>query len=438
MSPRQVRRSGDESGQRGAIARATAARLLADCSSPPYRAIDGLFADTDALPATRELVFGVLRYYFSLREIVGACLSKPLAGRDHDVFCLLLVGAYQLADAHTAAHAAINETVEAARHLGKPWASGLVNGVLRSLQRSHQQSFSLKDRPVDLPQWLERRIRSEYPVEAVDLFHAFLQRPPMTLRINVRKQSTAQYRALLDAVSLGWKACWLEESVILDTPIRQQELPGYADGAVSVQDAAAQFAAQLLPVPPGGRVLDTCAAPGGKLFHLMERHPTASFVALESSVERLKWLCAEAIRLGHDEGLVALSADARNSEWWDGRMFDSILVDAPCTGIGTLRRHPDVKLHRLEEDATTNQVLQRELLASAWRFLAPGGVLLYVTCSILAEENDGVVQPFLAERPDASSITIELPSGFATLTGWQTLPTDSRTDGLFFALLRKA
>lgn len=432
-----MRGSGSESGKRGAVARATAARLLADCSSHPFFAIDGLLADADALPATRELVFGVLRHYFSLREMVSTCLAKPLAERDQDVLCLLLVGAYQLADSHTAAHAAVNETVEAARQLGKPWASGLVNGVLRSLQRQHQEGFSLMDRLVDLPEWLERKIRSEYPAEAGDLFRAFLERPPMTLRINVLKQSTDEYRALLDAMDMSWKALWLAESVTLTVPIRQQDLPGYAEGAVAVQDAAAQFAAQLLPVPEGGRVLDTCAAPGGKLFHLMERNPTATFVALESSIERFIWLRAEATRLGHAEALVAFQTDARNTQWWDGQMFDSILLDAPCTGIGTLRRHPDVKLHRVEGDAAANQVLQRELLASAWQFLAPGGALLYVTCSMLAEENDGVMLPFLAAHSDASSIRIELPTGFATWAGWQTLPTDPSTDGLFFALLRK-
>ena len=438
MSSGPVRRSGAESAQRGAIARANAARLLAECCSPPFPGIDGLLSEASALPTTRELVFGVLRHYFSLHELVTAHLAKPLATRDQDVLCLLLVGAYQLADSHTAAHAAINETVEAARQLGKPWASGLVNGVLRSLQRRHQEGVSLLDCSMDLPGWLERRIRSEYPAQASALFLSFLDRPPMTIRINVRYQSPAEYRACLDAINVNWKASWLPESVTLDHPIRQHELPGYADGAVSVQDAAAQFAAQLLSVPQGGRVLDTCAAPGGKLFHLMEHQPSATFVALEPSNDRLEWLRSEAKRLCHTERLLTLQADARNADWWDGQMFDRILLDAPCTGLGTLRRHPDVKLHRIEADASANQILQSELLASAWRFLAPGGLLLYVTCSIFAEENDDVVRPFLAVQADASATRIDLPTGFATQVGWQTLPTDPRTDGLYFALLQKA
>lgn len=438
MNPGPVRRSGTEPAQRGAVARATAARLLADCCSPPYPGIDGLLSAADALPAIRELVFGVLRHYFSLREIVSAHLKKPLAARDLDVLCLLLVGAYQLADAHTASHAAVNETVEAARHLGKPWASSLVNGVLRSLQRTHENGVSLQDRVVDLPAWLERRIRNEYPAQASELFLSFLDRPPMTIRINVLKQPVEDYLALLNAMNVSWKASWLPESVTLDLPVRQHELPGYTDGAVSVQDSAAQFAAQLLSVPPGARVLDTCAAPGGKLFHLMERQPAATFVALESSSDRLEWLRSEARRLHQTERLVTVLTDARSADWWDGQLFDRILLDAPCTGLGTLRRHPDVKLHRIEGDAHANQVLQRELLVSAWQFLASGGLLLYVTCSILAEENDDVVRPFLTGHPDASSIGIELPTGFATQVGWQTLPTDSRTDGLYFALLKRA
>lgn len=399
--------------------------------------IDRLLSDADALPVTRELVFGVLRRYFSLREIVSEHLAKPLLARDQDVLCLLLVGAYQLADSHTAVHAAVNETVEAARHLGKPWASGLVNGVLRSIQRRHAEGISLLDRSVDLPGWLERRIRSEYPAQANALFLSFLDRPPMTIRINVLKQPVLEYLARLEAMSVSWKASWLPESVTLDQPMRQQELPGYADGAVSVQDAAAQFAAQLLSVPQGGRVLDTCAAPGGKLFHLMEHQPRATFVALESSRDRLEWLHSEAERLGQTERLLTFQTDARNADWWDGQLFDRILLDAPCTGLGTLRRHPDVKLHRIEGDDQANQSLQRELLTSVWRFLAPGGLLLYVTCSILAEENDHVVQPFLATQPDASTTRVHLPTGFATQVGWQTLPTDSRTDGLYFALLQK-
>lgn len=438
MSPGPVHGSGGaDSAPRGAVARADAARLLAECCAPPFLGIDGLLSEKDALPATRELVFGVLRYYFSLREIVDAHLAKPLAARDQDVLCLLLVGAYQLADSHTAVHVAVNETVEAARHLGKPWASGLVNGVLRSVQRRHQKGVSLLDRSIDLPGWLERRIRIEYPAQASELFLSFLDRPPMTIRINVLKQTVAEYLALLDAMTVSWKASWLPESVTLDLPIRQHELPGYSDGAVSVQDAAAQFAAHLLSVPEKGRVLDTCAAPGGKLFHLMERQPTATFVALESSSTRLQWLRSEATRLCQTERLLTLQTDARSADWWDGQMFDRILLDAPCTGLGTLRRHPDVKLHRIEGDAGANQILQRELLASAWRFLAPGGLLLYVTCSILAEENDDVVRPFLAAQSDASATKLQLPTGFATQVGWQTLPTDPRTDGIYFALLQK-
>ena len=160
-------------------------------------------------------------------------------------------------------------------------------------------------------------------------------------------------------------------------------------------------------------------------------------MALESSSVRLEWLRSEAKRLCQTERLLTLQTDARSADWWDGQMFDRILLDTPCTGLGTLRRHPDVKLHRIDGDAGASQILQRELLASAWRFLAPGGLLLYVTCSILAEENDDVVRPFLAAQPDASPTTLLLPTGFATQVGWQTLPTDPRTDGLYFALLQK-
>ena len=425
------------SAQGSAASRAAAARLLARCCAPPHRSIDALLAEEAASPATRELVFGVLRHYFALERRIQSFLAKPLAARDLDLKCLLLVGAYQLSAGHTAEHAAVNETVEATRLLGKPWARGLINGVLRALQREHGHASPLATEQVDLPVWLEQQLRREYPALAGELFQELQARAPMTLRINRQRVSPDIYRATLSRSGIGWQDLWLNETIGLQTPMRQQDLPGYDEGAISVQDAAAQFAARLLAPAANGRVLDMCAAPGGKLFHLIEAQPDATYVAVESSPDRMAWLQSEARRLGHLTRITFYGADARDDAWWDGRPFDRILLDAPCTGIGTLRRHPDIKLHRSAGDDLSNRSLQSALLDAAWRRLAPGGLLLYVTCSLFHAENDGVVGPFCATHADASLIPISLPVGIPTPLGWQTLPNDRRTDGLFFALLRK-
>lgn len=413
--------------------RATAARLLT------LVARDGLTAEqalrrtpSDAL--TRELFYGTMRHFFCLRSAVNRRLARPLREADAEVFYLLLVGAYQLRFARIPDHAAINETVAACRALRRPWAAKLVNGLLRALQRSVDRSAA-HPADIDHPPWMVDLLRSDYGTLAEPLLDACMDRAPLTLRINRRKCPPRRYRSLLENHGIAFTLGMREEQVILEQPMPADELPGYNEGLVAIQDGGAGFAATLLAPRPRARILDACAAPGGKLFHLLECQPAGAATALDKSPSRMETLRAEARRLGHTAATAV--ADARNVDWWDGDPFDTVLLDAPCSGSGTLRRHPDIKILRTFDDLDRYARQQLELLGGLWHTLRPGGSLLYCTCSLFAQENDLVVGEFLATTTNASIRRIALPTGIPRRYGWQLLPTDHRTDGFYYALLTK-
>ena len=379
-----------------------------------------------------ELTYGCLRHYFSLAESVQARLVRPLRGKDQDVFCLLLVGAYQLQRLRVPGHAAINETVSAARALGKPWAAALVNAVLRKLPTRPTGGGS------EHAPWLQRRIEAQYGDRAPALLRANNQRAPMGLRVNARKVDPAAYRALLTDADIAFDDAWLPESIVLRRPQPSATLPRFQDGAVAVQDVGAQLVGGFMreQAENGSRVLDACAAPGGKLFHLLESGLELDISALDISAARLRTLTEMAERLGH-EGFRAIAADACGLDWWDGKPFDLVLIDAPCSGSGTLRRHPDIKVNRTPGQVRRASALQAALLRNLWRTVRPGCTLLYCTCSILAEENDQVVESFLGNHQDAQVNGVELPTGLATRHGWQMLPTEPATDGFYLAQIHK-
>lgn len=395
------------------------------------------------------MTYGSLRHYFSLSAAVEPWLRQPFRSKDLDVLQLLIVGAYQLHHTRVPDHAAISETVNACGRLGKPWARGLVNAVLRRCQE--ERDANPDEAPAfEHPEWLESRLRAEYGAAAEALMTANNQRAPMTLRINARRVDPADYQARLADAGIHGRPPALESSGavptatapgpatwVLEAPTPAALLPGFEEGLVAVQDAGAQFAAPLLAPAPGQRVLDACAAPGGKLFHLLEHCPGAELTAVEQNPERLEHLLTEARRLGH-QGFTAVAGDATRLDWWDGQPFQRILLDAPCSGTGTLRRHPDIKVLRGASDVARHQELQHRLLANLWHVLEPGGSLLYCTCSVLAEENDDVIGSFLARQADARLDPVRLASGAATRHGWQLLPTNPDTDGFYYALLRKA
>ncbi|MCY3639899.1 MAG: 16S rRNA (cytosine(967)-C(5))-methyltransferase RsmB [Gammaproteobacteria bacterium] len=383
-------------------------------------------------PLCLELTYGCLRHHFSLAEAVEARLAKPLRAKDLDLFCLMLVGAYQLQRMRVPGHAAINETVSAVRVLGKPWAAALVNAVLRKLPARPAGDAS------DHPPWLQGKIETQYGDQAPALLRANNQRAPMGLRINRRKIEPADYRALLKRADIAFDDAWLPESILLRKPQPSATLPGFQDGAVAVQDVGAQLVGSFMAerLRNGGRVLDACAAPGGKLFHLLESGLELDVTALDNAPTRLQTLTEAAQRLGHED-FRASADDACGLAWWDGEPFDCVLIDAPCSGSGTLRRHPDIKVTRTPQQVLGASRLQGALLRNLWRTVRPGCTLLYCTCSILAEENDQVVESFLEAHEDAHAAGVELPTGTATRHGWQMLPTEPATDGFYLARVDK-
>ncbi len=420
--------------------RAAAARLLHQVLANG-RTSDQAMAGLDVTPLTRELVLGSLRHYFSLGRLVDSALHRSLKPKDVVLRSLMIVGAYQLRFTRVPDHAAIFETVNACAGVGRPWARGLVNAVLRQCAAAPSAQPSSEH-----PEWLEHALRLQYP-DAEAIMHANNGRAPMTVRINLARTTADAYLTTLEAAGIRSRRPGAPETEdgldlgpatrVLAEPCPANTLPGYAEGLVAVQDAGAQFAAGLLSPTSGERVLDACAAPGGKLFHLMERCPGARYAAVEQSGERLSRMLTEAERLGHS-GFTALEADATTLHWWDGAPFDRVLVDAPCTGTGTLRRHPDIKVLRRPADVEAMAGLQGRLLANLWRVLTPGGTLLYCTCSILAAENDEVISRFLAHRPEAIARPCRLATGRATRHGWQLLPTQADTDGFYYARMIKA
>ena len=384
-------------------------------------------------PLGREMLFGSLRYYYSLDAVVNAQLKRALRKKDHDLWCLMLVGAYQLTHTRIPDHAAIHATVQACHALGKPWAKGLLNGVLRNLQRAPEQSFEAS---AHYPAWIVKLLVQDYSDASMAILTACQQRAPQTLRVNAARVEPADYQQKLAESGIDSSPGLVTAQLILDHPVATDELPGFRQGLVTVQDAGAGFAPQLLNLQPKQRLLDACAAPGGKLYHLLEAAGgTLQAVALENAPARVAHLRAESDRLGHRATII--EGDATTLEWWDGDFFDAVLVDAPCSGSGTLRRHPEMKLLRTLDDLPNYQKLQHALLQSTWQTLRPGGSLLYCTCSLFSAENDDVIDTFLASTHDARAQVITLPTGNATRSGWQLLPTDPRTDGFYYSLLTK-
>ncbi|HEY8553027.1 MAG TPA: 16S rRNA (cytosine(967)-C(5))-methyltransferase RsmB [Burkholderiales bacterium] len=428
-----------------AFARAMAAQVIARVAAGRYldAALDELWRNRPEAASERsliqELCYGTLRWYPQLAAIARLFLARPLKARDADVHALLLLGLYQLRHMRVPPHAAVDTTVEAAAQLGKRWAKGVINACLRAALRDPQRiDDALAASPearYGHPAWLIDRLRSEYPDAWERILAANNARPPMTLRVNLARIGRTEYRERLAAAGLSAQAHALVESaLVLDAPVPVEQLPGFDEGLVSVQDAAAQLAAIWLSAQPGERVLDACAAPGGKAAHILERTPgLAGLTAIDIDAARLERVRDTLARLGLDARLVL--ADAANpDDWWDGVPFDRVLLDVPCSATGVIRRHPDIKVRRHPEDLAKLAETQARLLDGVWPCLAPGGKLLYVTCSLLSEENRLQVERFLARHPDAAA---EPLAADAPATGRQILPGEDEMDGFFYACLRK-
>lgn len=406
-------------------------RTLDNASLPPQEA-----------SFIRALCFGVIRYYYQLIAIAKQLLSKPLKDKDQDIYLLLLSGFYQLLYMRTPAHAVVSETVNATRILGKTWASGLVNAVLRNFQRHQPQLLvKLEQEPNAFyahPQWFVDAVKKAWPAHWQAILEANNQQPPMSLRVNISKLSREDYLAKLQALDIYAQAIpYTSSGLFLNQPVPVEQLPGFKEGEVSVQDGAAQFAAELLELEAGLRVLDACAAPGGKTCQILELEPQLQeLLALDVDAERLKRVSENLKRLQLNATLRA--ADASQVKlWWDGKPFDRILLDAPCSGTGVIRRHPDIKLLRRQTDFFKLAEQQLKLLTTLWETLQPGGILLYITCSIMPDENMQVIEQFLAAHSDAQEKRIDSAWGLPLNIGRQILPSTNGMDGFYYARLQK-
>lgn len=388
----------------------------------------------------QALVYGSLRAAPRLQWYLDQLLDRPLRSRDRIVAAVIMLGFHQLEATRIPAHAAVSETVAAVRRLRRPRAAGLVNAVLRRFQR---EQADLRQRCQDHepahwmhPQWWIDAFRRDWPDDWHGILEAGNQQPPMSLRVHRGRDSRDAYLARLAAADIAARAGQAPSSVILETPRPVEELPGFAAGDCSVQDEAAQWAVELLDPQDGERILDACAAPGGKTAQILEAAPAAELVALDSDAGRNERVTENLHRIGASARVV--TADLlRLQDWWDGHAFDRILLDAPCSASGVIRRHPDIKLLRTADDIAERAALQQRMLAAAWDLLAPGGRLMYVTCSVFRAENEDVVMRFLASCDDARECAVTVPAAQSCKTGVQRLPGAADGDGFYYACLER-
>jgi 16S rRNA (cytosine967-C5)-methyltransferase len=400
-------------------------------------------------PAIQSIAFGTVRWYPELDACLARLLDRPGTRQDPEVRALLLVGLYQLLHGATPEHAAVSETVEAARALGRPRAAPLVNAVLRRFQREREAVVRAAhgDRAARHahPAWMLDAFARDWPDRWESIAAAGNAEPPMWLRVNARRATRDSYRARLADAGLGAEACdFAPEALRLAEPMDVHALPGFADGEISVQDAAAQLAARFLAAGPGMRVLDACAAPGGKACHVAEIEPRlAELVALDVDAARAERIKANLARLGLAARVVVADA-ADPAAWWDGRPFERILLDVPCSGSGVIRRHPDIKLLRRPADIARFAAQQSTLLRACWNLLAPGGRLVYASCSVFAAENSAVVGAFLAAGERAVDVTESARLSLPGALPWQVAGPGcalasgaADADGFYYACLEK-
>ena len=427
----------------GAAVRAAAARVL-DAVLHGGRSLKAELATvlpTIADPRDRALleaiVFAALRMHARYAAALAQWMPKPPGRRDGALRALLYVGFAQLDALQLPAHAALASTVDAARVIGRAHQAGLVNALLRRAQRD---GLPDADASAAWPRWLLDMLQHDRPGQVEAIVRASAEAGPLWLRVNRRLATPEGVLARLAESrieAVQEPAC--PDGLRIDSPVPVSALPGFADGELSVQDGSAQLVADALAPAPGARVLDACAAPGGKAAHMLERDRALRLLALDMDARRLDRVRATLARLALDDGNVRLrAADAADvSTWWDGTPFDAILLDAPCSATGVVRRQPDILLHRRASDIDDLVALQARLLDAVWPTLAPGGTLLYATCSILRRENDAQVAAFLARTPDARLQPLDARFGEDTGHGSQRLPGQDGMDGFFYARIRK-
>lgn len=380
----------------------------------------------EELSFIKNCAYGSCRWYFQLEAIADLLLSKPLKPKDHDIYYLIMVGVYQLLHSNTAEHAAVSETVNATKALKKIWARALINACLRKFLREKDDLLKIINNNSQAkyahPEWLIDQLKFHWDKSNTweEILHANNTQGPMSLRDNTQENSPPIFKQLDQAVDV-------------------KSIPGFANGKISVQDQASQQAAPLLDIQKNMNVLDACSAPGGKTGHILELEAEINLTALDISEERLSKTKENLERLKLISNTKLIACDASDlSSWWDKKLFDRVLLDAPCSGTGVIRRHPDIKLLRWEEDIEGFQTQQLNLLNNLWEVLKPNGKLLYTTCSVLPEENEHVIEKFIKSHQDAKPEKIELEIGHKEKYGWQCFPKINGHDGFYYCLLSKA
>ncbi|MBN8923803.1 MAG: 16S rRNA (cytosine(967)-C(5))-methyltransferase [Rhodanobacter sp. 68-29] len=426
--------------------RAEAAQALANIALQGTSLREAMERHAPRIPDPRDrallmaLVSDGARWWPRFDAALDRLLERPLRRKEPAVHALLVLGLVQLEVLELADYAAVAATVEAVRALKRPQLAGLVNAVLRRWQRERATHLAALDAQPETrhahPRWLAAAIARDWPAQAEDVMAADNREPPLMLRAN-RRRTTRD--ALIERLRTDGQSAephaWLDDAIALPHSTDVTRLPGFAEGLFAVQDGAAQIAADLADARDGQHVLDACAAPGGKACHLLERADVA-LTALEFEPRRTGRIRENLARL-HLQADVRTGDAGDPSSWWDGQPFDRILIDAPCSATGVLRRRPDVRLHRRADDIPALAAQQQRILAALWPLLAPGGRLLYITCSLLRAENEAVVAPFLAAHADAHAVPFTLPAGQAAAVGWQILPGDGDLDGMYYAVLEK-
>ncbi len=389
----------------------------------------------------QELCYGVLRYLPELEFATRPFISKPLVGKQRVGHFLILVGLYQIKYTRIPDHAAVSETVAATKPLRCEHLKGVVNGVLRNIQRQTEKTnadIDAKELPDAIkynhPSWFIKKLQAAYPEQWQDILSANQQKPPMWLRVNQIHHSVNDYLALLEQAQIEY--CHIDEAsgaIELNQAVDVNTLPGFDQGWVSIQDGAAQQAARLVDCQDNDHVLDCCAAPGGKTCHLLELSQSITMTAIDIEATRLTRVHENLERLKLTAKVI--TGDAANPEtWWDGQQYDRILLDAPCSATGVIRRHPDIKWLRKADDIEKLADLQQLILRKTWSLLKPGGTLIYATCSILPQENSEQITQFIADIADANLIAIDDKTDSI---GWQILPSEASMDGFYYAKLVK-
>jgi 16S rRNA (cytosine967-C5)-methyltransferase len=435
----------------------TAASVLAEAARALERVVgDGASADAALAPvlgwsaasAVRAITLGSLRWYLRLEPAVLPLLARRGDSTPGALRALLIVSAHQLEYSRNRPETTVHAAVEAARRLGLERAAGMVNAVLRRFRREREALLAKVDqdpaRKVAHPSWLYQKLTEQWPEDFERIAAANNEHPPLCLRVDLSRTDREAYRNELAAANIASHAVsWCASAVVLEQPLPVSKLPGFADGRVSVQDAGAQLAAALLAPVANERVLDACAAPGGKTCALLEACDGAlALTAVDSDAARLQRVRENLKRLRREATLVAADLTAP-PQWWAGQAFDAILLDAPCSGTGVIRRHPDIKLLRRDSDIDPMSAVQLRLLCNLWPLLRPGGRLLYVTCSVLRDENERVIERFLAQEPTARTGVLPpgtVPAGLLRpcTNGWQLLPGgEAGADGFYYACLRR-